>query len=66
MVFDCERGATLLFGGGNRSTHLADLWEWDGSDWIPLSPSNGPAARWGHAMVYDSHRRVVVCTAAWW
>jgi hypothetical protein len=39
--------------------NLSDTWEWDGTTWT-LRSMTGPAARFGHAMVYDSLRGQVV------
>ncbi len=61
MVFDSERGFTVLFGGQTQDRTgwpmLNDTWTWqDGSWW--LQPHRGwfwksPAHRCGHAMAFD-------------
>jgi hypothetical protein len=53
MAFDSARQRVVMFTGSST-------WEWDGSSWVQLSPSNSPAARSGQAMAYDSARRRVV------
>ena len=45
----------ILFGGvggddAGPTSHLADTWQWDGSNWTQLMIA-GPTARAGHAMV---------------
>ncbi len=60
MAFDDRQGVMLLFGGdaspadGVLGFPTNDLWQYDGTAWIPVVV-NGvkPAARSGHAMVYD-------------
>jgi hypothetical protein len=67
MVFDEERGRTVMFGGvssvvtpqGTVREHPAETWEWDGRRWTRVS-TTGPAARGGAAMIYDRARKVVV------
>lgn len=65
FVFDASRGKAVLFGGALSSgAASAALWEWDGSVWVNRTPttlpSSWPAARKGHAAVYDSQRHKVV------
>ncbi|MDX2118207.1 MAG: kelch repeat-containing protein [Planctomycetota bacterium] len=64
MAYDANRRVTVLFGGviplvGGEFATSAETWEWDGGRWS-LVANNGPAARFGHAMAYDSTRRVTV------
>ena len=37
-----------------------DTWEYDGSTWWQITTTSAPSARGGHALAYDSSRRVVV------
>jgi hypothetical protein len=41
-AFDARRKRIVLFGGSagssQRSTPLADLWEWDGTRWQEIKP----------------------------
>ncbi len=56
----CNRA--VLFGGGTPDSVLfGDTWEWnnDNATWTDLD-TPGPSARQGHAMVYDSQRKVIV------
>jgi hypothetical protein len=55
-------GTTLLFGGvtsspaSDAADELSRLsWQWDGAHWT-LRQDMGPAARWGHALAFDSAR----------
>ena len=71
MAYDSMRNRIVLFGGSCEDETIAnDLWEWDGSAWVdltprgmPVNPPDGswPPGRAGHAMAYDSGRgRLVV------
>lgn len=57
MVFDANRGVSVLCGGGDGITWLGDTWEWDGIVWTQRSVS-GPPGLVEHAMAYDSARGV--------
>jgi len=64
MAYDSARGKVVLFGGNFNTDdpsrqHLNDTWEWDGSSWTQIRTVE-PPGREGHAMAYDSARRVVV------
>jgi hypothetical protein len=59
MVYDSQRGVTVLFGGNDGEVDLGDTWEWDGSNWILITDS-GPAPRRLHDMAYDRTRGVTV------
>jgi len=63
MAYDVHRERLVLFGGyrlnGDRRERLGDTWEWDGGQWRQVS-DQGPTARNGVAMAYDSSRRRVV------
>ncbi len=71
MVYDTARGVIVLFGGQRQARPagslqleviqtLNDTWEFDGEVWYEVSPRHVPPARYGHAMVYDEARGVVV------
>ena len=55
---DTLRSKLVLFGGGTVGTD--DMWTFDGTDWLQLSPSPRPTARSLHSMAYDSARDRVV------
>ncbi|MEW5855030.1 MAG: kelch repeat-containing protein [Myxococcota bacterium] len=59
VVFQADPapGRLLVFGGGNSSTSLGDLWAWDGSVWAQLA---GTDPEGSCAMAYDSNRQVTV------
>ena len=46
--------------GVSRSGRLADLWEWDGSNWIERIPPQSPSARMDHQMVQEPERSRIV------
>lgn len=65
LSYDQNRGITVLFGGlsaelGDDNFPLNDTWEYDGEVWVEVTPTDSPTARWGHAMVYDEAREVIV------
>jgi hypothetical protein len=65
MTFDSARGKTVMIASGYgppvNPTNLLATWEWDGADWIQLSPAHNPPARYGAApLVFDSKRGVVI------
>lgn len=62
LSYDPVRGVTIMFGGiagVNGFPSSSILWEWDGNDWREFD-NTGPAARYGHKMIYDSVRHVHV------
>jgi len=50
----------VLFGGqGSSAQAIGDTWQWDGANWTQVSES-GPAARYGHAVAFNSSRNRLV------
>ena len=69
LVWDSIRETALLFGGiyhdGSDWVYPNDLWEWNGSSWKELIPTNSaeeplPNGRNLHAAVFDRHRGKMV------
>lgn len=65
MAYDRARQKVVLFGGAGTGqlgsyAGLADTWEWDGTDWTPLSPMTSPQPRTDARMVYDAKRAQMV------
>jgi hypothetical protein len=64
MAYDAQRSRVVLFGGEEKphsKIGMKDTWEWDGANWMNVTPANGnPPARLGHAMTYDSVRQRIV------
>jgi hypothetical protein len=56
MIFDEERGTTVLFGGADAASVRGDTWTWDGTRWRQLQIS-GPPARTFPAFVWDARRK---------
>ena len=56
LAFDSRRGVTVYYGG----FPTAETWEYDGTTWAQVVTTHSPGDRLGHAMTYDSGRRVVV------
>lgn len=60
MAYDENRKTVILFGGWDANNNTdSSIWEHDGMQWSKLS-AEGPAARIGAAMVYDSNRMRVI------
>ncbi len=58
-TYDPIHSRMLLAAGATGSSslpYLADLWSWDGRDWVSLADSIPPGTRFGHAMSFDSVR----------
>ncbi|MBI5524772.1 MAG: Ig-like domain repeat protein [Deltaproteobacteria bacterium] len=64
MAYDSERKKVVMFGGctGDLSscTPKNSTWEYDGTNWVPRSPTSAPTSRSDTAMAYDSIRKKVV------
>jgi len=56
MVYDEREKLLVLFGGLNAGNVLGDTWTYDtvADAWANMKPANGPPARYGAAMAYDS------------
>jgi hypothetical protein len=59
MAYDSARQRVVLFGGKLTAQDTRDTWEWDGEDWTQVA-DEGPAARSGHVMAFDSKRNKTV------
>ncbi|HEY8074345.1 MAG TPA: hypothetical protein VIF62_09550 [Labilithrix sp.] len=62
LAYDDARGVTWLYGGwqDQSASASAELWSWNGSAWSgPLTPQ-GPSARHGGILAYDSAHQVLV------
>ena len=53
MAYDPAIGKTVLFGGYDGDSELADTWTWNGTTWTQLSPATSPPARDSASMAYD-------------
>lgn len=62
MVYDTSRNRTVLFGGCDESIGAiyGDTWEFDGNDWVEMTPATSPTPRFRGMMEYDSGRSRVV------
>lgn len=67
MVYDSNRGISVLFGGDRKDCGCpgGDTWEWNGTAWTERSLPASPPRRARHAMAYDSARKVVVLFGGW-
>lgn len=62
MAYDSKRQRVVLFGGVSAINEiLNDTWEFDGQQWLDVTPADGSPPRMrDHAMAYDSARGVTV------
>ena len=62
FAYDEGRNVCVLFGGYDTgaAVEMADTWSWNGTAWSLLQLNNGPTARSGGAMVFDSDRTDIV------
>tara|TARA_R110002096_G_scaffold121528_15_gene263166 strand:- start:1047 stop:2435 length:1389 start_codon:yes stop_codon:yes gene_type:complete len=62
MIYDSRRARIVTFGGRSpgTTTTASDTWEWDGTDWLQMTPTNSPGARAFYSMAYDERRGVTV------
>jgi hypothetical protein len=62
MVYDLVDKKTILFGGGRDAGTIVygDTWEWDGVNWVRLTTTGSPSARWLFAITYDQFRNRIV------
>ncbi len=67
MAYDAARGRVVLFGGRDSVGLRGDTWEWDGAQWLELTPKLGasPEARENHAMAYDATQGRVLLFGGW-
>jgi len=65
MIYDSNRQRIVLFGGGDpdNAIYLNDTWDYDGSDWTPVTtPVSPPPPDVLAAMAYDAGRGQTVLT----
>ena len=65
-AYDIKRNRLVMFGGassyiGNDQWDYIDqTWEWDGYQWINVTPATQPLGRSDHSMAFDEKKGVVV------
>lgn len=63
FAYDAGRGVIVMFGGWNglTATEYADTWEYDGTDWVNVTPvGTNPPGRSRTTMLYDENRGRIV------
>ena len=65
MAYDARRGKTIIYGGNTADGNQEDTWEFDGTSWEQIFPSDpegdgGPGELLAGQMTYDSARGVVL------
>ena len=67
MVFDEAQGHIVPFEGSGAGQRVNDTWEYDGSDWMEVIPTESPPSRYDHDLAYDSARnRTVLFSGGYW
>lgn len=64
---DADLTGLLMFGGNlGQNTFVDELWKFDGSVWVNLTPASGsPSARISHAAAFDVARQRLVIFGGW-
>ncbi len=67
MAYDSARDQIILFGGAHLSggvpSYHQDTWAWNGTGWVPLSPTMHPSTGWRGVMAEDPiHQQLVYYT----
>jgi cysteine-rich repeat protein len=57
---DPVRNRLVVFGGRQGIPVLGDTWEYDGTQWMNVTPASGPTPRLAAAMAYDKVRSRIV------
>ena len=58
MAYDGVRQRVILFAGYSSGFKPeSDLWEWDGLNWIQLTPPGAPPIRVQALLTYDKPRK---------
>ncbi|MDY6874648.1 MAG: kelch repeat-containing protein [Chloroflexota bacterium] len=63
LAYDNHRNVAVLFGGDSTgSSRLSDTWEFNGTNWTQITPTQSPPGRANidQTLVYDSNRRRTV------
>jgi hypothetical protein len=63
MVYDAAAGYVLLFGGTSGTPYYltySDTWEFNGTDWLPISSTLHPTGGAWAAMAYDPATSAVI------
>jgi hypothetical protein len=61
MAYDPVNDVTVLYGGNADGwPYESATWEFDGSDWISVTTTTTPTARYGAGLAYDAGRGVTV------
>ncbi len=63
LAYDNHRNVAVLFGGDSTgSSRLSDTWEFSGTNWTAITPTQSPPGRANidQTLIYDSSRKRVV------
>lgn len=59
LAYDSYRGVVVYFGG-QKGESFGETWEYNGESWHRATPLQSPSSRYGHSLVYDEQRKVIV------
>ncbi len=65
LAYDAGRDRMVLTGGWDGTNNLADVWEFDGTAWLPRTAAGGPGPHSSHALAYDAGRQRVLLFGGW-
>lgn len=64
LVYDSTRGVAVLYGGLATNISIpppvSETWEWDGSNWTQVFPTNNAGPRYRYAACFDAVRSRLV------
>jgi hypothetical protein len=60
IAYESNHHWAIFFGGIADNKILNDTWVYNGDEWLDLSLSDNPAARYGHVLFYDSNRDSII------
>ncbi len=49
-----------MYFGGQKGESFGETWEYNGESWHRATPLQSPSSRYGHSLVYDEQRKVIV------
>jgi len=63
LCYDLHRSKAVMFGGYSINGYLNETWEFDGGNWVQITPPSSPSGRYSQVLAYDAARKKVVLFA---